>query len=74
MCGGAVVPEQSVTFGLADKTIEQPVPMNVAAFSSAKKESDSAKAMNSQPEVRQLARRCLDVADRSQATGMKQGR
>ena len=70
----AALEHQSVSFFLADKTIEQPVPMNVAAFSSAKKEPDSAEPMHTRAHLVHFTRRRFNGADRSQTSRVKKRR
>src|SRR5687767_3121979 len=67
----AAIAQQNVTLGLADKTIEQSVAMNVAAFLSAKKETHPAETMHSRSHLGHCARGRFDGADRSQASRMK---
>ena len=71
---GAPKSHQSIAIRVPDKTIEQPVPMNVAQLFPAKKKTDSAKTMNPECYSGKPLRNLFDRADRAQAAWMQQGR
>ena len=71
MRGREIVSDQRIAICSADKTIEQTVPVDVAAFLSLKKETGSAKAMNSRPYARQFVRRAFNGTDGAQTRRMK---
>jgi len=67
----ASLEQESVALCLADKTIEQPVAMKVAAFPSAKKESYPAEAMDTRTHFGDFGRRRFHRADRSKPSRVK---
>ena len=66
-----LLPQQRVAICRADKTIEQPVAVDVAAFLFTKKEPNSAEAMNPGPYSWKFRRRLFNGADRPQPGRMK---
>lgn len=71
---GAAATHQCLPVRPADKTIEQTVAVDVAAFLSTEKETDSAQAMNPRPYSRQFRRGLFDGADGAQSRRMKKRR
>jgi hypothetical protein len=69
---GLAIAHQRVPMPAADKTIEQAISMNVAAFLSTEEKAHSAKTMNSQTHLGQSIHRFLDRADGAQTSRMKQ--
>ncbi len=65
---------QPIAICAPDKTIEQPVPMNMTQLFPAKKKTDSAKTMNSECYSGKPLRNLFDRADRAQAASMQQCR
>ncbi|MEY2494469.1 MAG: hypothetical protein QOJ45_961 [Verrucomicrobiota bacterium] len=66
-----MVSHKRIAIRTADKAIEQTVPMNVAAFLSAKKETDAAKPMNARRHSRQIGHRFFHGADGAQSRRRK---
>ena len=69
----AAIEQQSVAPGLADKTIEQSIAMNVTAFPSAKKEPHAAETMHSRAHLGHSAGRRFDSADRLKTSRIENG-
>src|SRR5688500_8458470 len=69
----AAIEQESIAICQADKTIEQPVAMKVAAFPSAKKESYPAETMHPRTHFGHFTCRRFHRADRAQASRMKKG-
>ena len=67
----ATLDHQRIAIRAADKTIEQTVSMNMAAFLSTKKEPDSTQAMNSRPNSGHFGRGLFDGANGTQTRRMK---
>ena len=70
----AAIAHQRVPIRPADKTIEQPVSVEMAAFLSVEKEAYSAKAMNPRSYPGQFVHRFFNGADGSQTRRMKKRR
>jgi hypothetical protein len=66
------IAHQRLAIRAADKAIQQAIPVNMAGLFAAKKETDAAETMHTDPHSGPSANLLFDFADRAEARRMKQ--